>query len=525
MAQITVPALAERNPHVVNQTIQQLAAFTNAQQPFVDAKRDFNAVGDGNTDDTSALQQAANAAMSEGIPLFIPPTAAGYIISKSGNDPVTGLDYCLTFPKPIVLLGQPGYSILFPKPGTAATTVICLFTGTSTGSERVIVDGIMIANPATGTYDGFHALYFATLLANQLFLRPRITRNYLGTPNNGTGSSIFVNNSTANNGNGGFAYGYIGDQNLIGAGISLNGAGDSIRIEQNILTKLGSNANNNVAIFANLITNAGNLQITGNNQGYDAGAVQIDYADTFTISDNEFEHANITNTNPVILIGNTATRVPGGSVVNNELTVLGGSANQPLCLKIDRADEIHFDGNTFQPYTGAYVPVLITANAGSAASLGTKVGGTNKWPQSSTNRLTDSASFTEYVRSTILSGHSVHASTGAANSTFFVMDDINTTEAFIYYRCPYPNCIIKNLEIYFGNGAPGVGQSYTCTLMKNGGTTAVTCTVSGNASNSAGDITHQASFTQGDQFSIRVVSSATAAVAQDIQWTLEVCQF
>jgi hypothetical protein len=510
---LTVPPLSNKNLGLVNTVIGQLAqGRTQANQAYIDPKRDFGAVGDGVTDDTVALQAAGNAAIAAKIPLYIPGTTNGFIVSQGPSGA------CLQFTAPIQIIGNPGLSIIRPSDSCACD--IIRFVGSSNGYIRTVVSGIMIGNPNKGTRKGQSALVFLTLFPNQLFLRPIIRDCFL--QDSGANSSIYVNNSAANNPNGGFAYGLI-DNNILNQ-ISLNQAGDSIRISHNNLYQ-NTNTGTASGIYANLVANAGNLQIVGNNGGINGACVWIDYADTFDVSGNEFEHNNNGGTDEIIKIWGHGARVPGGNVTNNELTVLqGSSSNHVECLKIDIADGIFIDGNKFATFT-AYVPFEITSNAGSAQTQGCKVGGGNFFPTSSTLRLTDSGNFTEYVRSKILCGHTPHASTIATNTTAYVMNDISTSELQVYFRCPYANCIIKNLEIFFGNGAPGAGQSYTCTLMKNGGATAVTCTVSGNASNSAGDITHQASYAQGDQFSIQVVTSNGAAIAQDVQWTMELCQF
>lgn len=480
-------------------------------QAFIDA-RDYGAK-DG-FDSTAALQAAGQDAIKYNLPLGILGSTNGYIVSQNGSN-----SYCLQFTAPLKIFGHPGYSIIRPADTLAGTVDIIQLVGNASGYQQAVIDGIMIGNPSAGTRKGRHALVFNTLSANQIFLRPLITNNFLQDTGVDGNFSIQVNNSAVNNPNGGFAYGVI-HRNYIGSGITLNSAGDSIEVSHNNL----SGTTTNDGLYANLVSGAGNLQFIYNNFGANGTALAIDAADTFYCAGNELEHNNTGSTNALINIAGTVARVTGGSIVGNELTILGGSANHPLCLAIDKVDYTNVDDNTFQTFT-AYTPWTISANAGTAASnAGIIVGANNKFPTSSTLKLTDSAASTRYTNKTTLHGHTTHASTIAAGTTAYAMNDISTSEPAIYFRCPYPSCIIKNLEVYFGNGAPGAGQSYTCTLMKNGSPTSVTCTVSGAGVNSNQDITHQASYSQGDQFSIRIVTSAGAALVQDFQWTMDVCQ-
>jgi hypothetical protein len=62
------------------------------------------------------------------------------------------------------------------------------------------------------------------------------------------------------------------------------------------------------------------------------------------------------------------------------------------------------------------------------------------------------------------------------------------------------------------NNAPGGAQTFTITLDKGTGATALTCTVTG-ASQTASDNTHTVSVVQGDFLSIKAVASATAATS------------
>jgi hypothetical protein len=70
---------------------------------------------------------------------------------------------------------------------------------------------------------------------------------------------------------------------------------------------------------------------------------------------------------------------------------------------------------------------------------------------------------------------------------------------------------LSNLT-FQSNAAPGGAQTFTITLNKGTGATALTCTVTG-ASQTASDNTHTVSVVQGDFLSIKAVASATAATS------------
>lgn len=70
-------------------------------------------------------------------------------------------------------------------------------------------------------------------------------------------------------------------------------------------------------------------------------------------------------------------------------------------------------------------------------------------------------------------------------------------------------CVLRNATIILGV-APGGAQTYTFTLRKNGGATAITIQIVG-AAIVGQDITHTVSFVPGDTVDWQVVGSVTAA--------------
>lgn len=97
----------------------------------------------------------------------------------------------------------------------------------------------------------------------------------------------------------------------------------------------------------------------------------------------------------------------------------------------------------------------------------------------------------------------------AAPTTVYLGLSSSATEADEAIVVPVAG-VIKNLFV-LSDGAPTVGQTYTYTVRKNGVDQTVTATISG-AAVSANDVTHNFAVAAGDSISVKLVTSAGAAV-------------
>lgn len=448
--------------------------------------------------------------MTQRIPLYIPPSASGCIVSQNGTNA-----WCLQFTGPIIIQGVPARSILFPAASVPATVSIIQFVGYN-DIGKIGVSGLFIGNPSTGQRTGLHALDLETTGTNQAFpSSSTIENNYFATPSSGAGFSIFANNSAVNNPDGGFARTVIKD-NLIGSGISLQQSGDSIKIDHNVFIMNGTN-NTNPAILANLVSGAGNLQVINNNCSIDNSCLEVDCATTVHVQGNEFEHSNNTNAaDPVIYLRGNVCFVTGGDVTDNQAQAIVGAGGTPLIVEFDKARGVYLDGNRIATPTN-YIPVSITSNGDTNI-----IGAGNKF-FTATTFVADSSSSTTYANAQHYVGHTLHASTCTAGSTCEFANDIAGAgagnDSQIYFRAPLAG-LFKKMDIFFGS-PPGAGQTYTVTLRKNSTNTSMTCTISGGSNNSCGDIVDDVTVIQGDQWNFQVAVSGSATAAQDIQWFVE----
>lgn len=78
---------------------------------------------------------------------------------------------------------------------------------------------------------------------------------------------------------------------------------------------------------------------------------------------------------------------------------------------------------------------------------------------------------------------------------------------------PLPAVTMTELYVSSGGTAPGSGQTYTYTVMKNGVATALSATISGTSTDVQSDTGETVVFSAGDLFALRVVTSASAAQA------------
>lgn len=121
------------------------------------------------------------------------------------------------------------------------------------------------------------------------------------------------------------------------------------------------------------------------------------------------------------------------------------------------------------------------------------------------------SSFANRVPEFLLSGCTV--GNVAQNSTNYLgANGVQATNIATAWVIPVP-CVIDRIYVATG-AAPGVGQSNTYTVFVNGAPTTMIATSTGNASFTAISTTNPVTLAADDQVSIRVVTSATANVAQ-----------
>lgn len=457
---------------------------------------DFGAVGDGTTDDRVAIQAAIVATPSGGTLLFGPKV---YAVSKAAAA------YCLAASSPITLLGSQGTAIK-PLATATSTTDVLYLTGSPFGIyQQTIIDGIFIGDPSAGTRNGRHALVFDTTAAGNYFGRPVVRNCYLQQSATTGSYGLYHSNNGTNNPNGGL-YGAVIEGNHI-SGIALIISGDSIWIRNNILT------GNQEGVYANLVADAGNLVISQNNSSAAAGAVVVDRCVTCEIIDNEFEQ-QVTNTgsnNAIIDLKGTTSTLGPVHVLRNMIQDVAATGD-PYMVRVGAASGAVVDQNRFATSTSR-TGVIVTASAAN-----TVIGDGNTFVTGSPN-VSDSGTNTIFSGTTYLSGNSGTGSAGAGATDYF-MNTLSSFESVVALVTTQA-CTLRRLYIYTA-GAPGAAQTYTFTLRTDLTTdTALACTISGAASNSASDTTDQVAVAAGTRIALRVVSSAGAAATGPIIWGVQ----
>ena len=104
----------------------------------------------------------------------------------------------------------------------------------------------------------------------------------------------------------------------------------------------------------------------------------------------------------------------------------------------------------------------------------------------------------------------------AANSTVYVGHCYQTTSSYLL-PTSYGGTV-KNLYVWV-TASPGVGQTYTCTLMKDNTAQTLTGTIV-SGTNTVSDTTHSFTVNAGQRMSLKVVTSATAT-PMALEWSVE----
>jgi hypothetical protein len=285
--------------------------FTNSVAETVTAKlsesisvKDFGAVGNGSTDDTTAIQNAINSAQSLGKALLL--NEGSYLISSS-----------LTISSQVSIYGE----------GITSKLIVKSTVGSTIDAVKIVptaaIVGINLSNfaiqPQSGN-PGRHAISvdittYAVSYCNftNLWLYQLGGRGFATIPN----ATPLVD---------GFFTSTISDSVIYG-GIYLNKAGDSLRIERN--TILGSN----VGIYVDLVfgafdQGAHGLLIDSNNITSNGGTLYVLNGTSGVFSNNNCElpsPSGVANSAMVDIAGTAGTIVNDFVIINNYI----GSANPP----------------------------------------------------------------------------------------------------------------------------------------------------------------------------------------------------
>lgn len=243
------------------------------------------------------------------------------------------------------------------------------------------------------------------------------------------------------------------------------------------------------------------------------------------ISNNEFG----LNTGDSILV----TGLIGGMIVSgNEFDVIQ-SGNVGIHVNSSNASHFVFNNNNFStsPTPGDGTGILIDQNAGTgiiqgneflSLAAGVTLGssatgwtiGPNVWSGNTVN-LSDSASNTIYPNRTSIGGNTAAAVVGGGGTLFVGVGAISNASQGLTNA----NIAIPSRMSNFGCStptAPGAGQTITLTMTKGNADQSMTCTISGT--NATGVGSGSVNFAAGDTWSIKVVPSSSAASTATVKW-------
>lgn len=244
---------------------------------------------------------------------------------------------------PIRLIGK-GYPLLLEASTIPSTTNIFCFnpSGNQLGNE--------IANLSIEGGFGKDVLHFTFSTSGQI-LSSTIHDNVItGTPG---GVSLYADNVTSPNDNGGFFDTYISRNNF--DSISLLNVGDGMVVEDNLI--FGSTPGRN-GIYSYLHTGAGNIKITGNVVAVLGGLIVFDGGVGPIIENNELETPGGTNTHgSMIDIASLQAPTVSGMIINNQIQALASTGNPiPINIRAGSGD-IHISGGRLERVTGPHINV------------------------------------------------------------------------------------------------------------------------------------------------------------------------
>lgn len=394
--------------------------------------KDFGAICDGVTDDTTAITNAI-AATPVGGTLVLP--AATCLVSGSGSA-------IFTITNPINIVGQGmstsgGGSIITVASSVPTTRDIFRITGVTNSTLRGFGFSGFSVEALSGSV-GRDIFHFDTTAGTATNLAEIVINHvYMQNVASAGGYSIDVDNGTGTNTNGG-TFNFIVENSYLGGGIKFVYAGDSLRVVNNIISTA------NAAVTLNQVTGAGNFLMTGNNVSGTGGGLVISQAVAPVIENNEFEQ-QATNTeanNSIIDLTGSVANISNAKITGNQVQA-NASVGNPTLVRVAAATGAVIDNNRFGT-PAAYVPVILTA-----AASKTTIGAGNTWPGLGAANVTDSGQATQQpITQNVSTGN-----TGIGTSTPQSLLYINNSAGI------GANTVTGALTLDAGYGAASAAQS------------------------------------------------------------------
>lgn len=294
--------------------------------------KSFGAVGNGATNDRTAIQAAIDACPVGGT-LLLPPTLNGYLLKNTSLSDTE----LLLITKPIRFVGLKEYSKLLIDDSVPNTCdVIRMSPNMIYDGSNYELEGITIRTVTNNSMAGRHAINLDTSGSGQLFKRLLVYRcEFYATG----GWSIYTSSNPTDT-NGCLFTSQI-DKNIMYSGIYLNRAGDSIIISDNVIT--GYNG-----FYADLVFGSNSMVFRENN--FTArGGFMYKNGNNLKILYNNFEVAY----NPMSLVNNAYIDIDGPAsdhlytvdIIGNNLTYRGTAQSAVNGIRVNNSRTTNIEGN------------------------------------------------------------------------------------------------------------------------------------------------------------------------------------
>lgn len=278
-------------------------------------KDDFGAVGDGTTDDTTAIQNALDA----GEALYIPPALSGYRFTSP-----------LTITKVMEITGDSAASWL---KGDFSTAQNGLTINLASGGAR---ENGKLENFKVSSNTG-RGLYIDLSSGSANYINRWVFNNLQVRNDSGSGNALELYNPTNTDG---FFCSEITNCFFQG-GVKMPRLGDSIIFHGNTVTGPGDGVNFDFVQGANMV------EITSNNITSSGRAITVGtYALNTLIQQNNIEHVS-GSTDYVILVEGSGSSSAGNQIKILDNSINGHSTVTGALVGIDNANDTLIDENRF----------------------------------------------------------------------------------------------------------------------------------------------------------------------------------